>query len=126
MNDLSTIQPVARKIAITHPASGDETGLVLHLQSMSSPEVKAVQRRTMEQALKQGRRKVDLEKAEQNRIELLATAVIGWDWNGDASWGGEKLTFTKANVRKVLGASWLRDQIDAELGDEAAFFRGDD
>lgn len=120
--DLSSVKPVDRRVDIKHPVTREDTGLVFVLKPYSDPSVKAVQRRLANTRLRNGR-KITAEQLEDAKLEVLCAAVSGWEWNGEATFGGEKLEFNAANVRKVLkSVDWIREQVDEELGDDAAFF----
>lgn len=115
--DLSSIRPAAIEVAITHPGTGEDTGLVLKLISPKDPAA-APARRTFQDRL-QRKGKAD----EADTINFTAALVTGWDWGGESDWKGEKLPFTLTNVKAVVAESWVRAQIDERIGDNAAFFQ---
>lgn len=121
--DLSTITPSTLKVEIRHPGTGEPTGLVIECVSLQSEQVKRVQRSITDKVLRSRTRKLSAEQIEENAVEVLAAAVVGWEWRDGATWaGGKTLDFSPANVRVVVGVDWLRKQIDEALGDESAFF----
>lgn len=122
--DLSAIKATTTRVEITHPKTAEPTGLVLHLRPLSHPDVKAVQRKFTNENLKHNRLKLSAEKLEANKIEALIAAIEAWEWNGEASWNGEKPALTPEAARAVLKVDWIRSQADDALGDEAAFFQG--
>ena len=120
--DLSAIKPATQKVEIIHPGSSQATGLVIEVTSAESDPVKRVSRRHLDMMIRNRGRKMTADKAEEHMIEKLAAAVVGWEWEGDAAWGGKKLEFTPGNVSLVLGTEWIRRQIDEVVSDEAGFF----
>ena len=121
--DLSAITPSTIKVEIKHPGTGAPTGLVIECASLESEPVKRVQRAITDKVLRSRNRKPTAEQIEENAVEVIAAAVVGWEWKDGATWeGGKKLDFSLANVRTVVSVPWLRQQLDEALGDEAAFF----
>ncbi len=79
------------KLEMLHPHTGEPTGLILTLGSAEAPA-----------------------------DDLPLDAVSGWEWQGDANWGGVKLPFTPENLKAVLGvfAEQIREAVtvrDAEF-----------
>lgn len=124
MTDISTIVAAARTVDIKHPASGEPVGLKVTLQPDSDPKVKAARRRWLNERLQRGNSKVTAEKLEAQALAVIEAAVTAWDWEGDLTFRGEKPEFNAANLRKVLKElPWVQNQIEAEFGDDAAFFQ---
>lgn len=120
--DLSAIKPATQKVEIIHPGSARPTGLVIEVTSAESDAVKRVVRRHIDFMIRGRGRKMSADKAEEHMIEKLAAAVVAWEWNGDAAWGGKKLECTPENVSLVLGTEWIRRQVGEVVEDEAGFF----
>lgn len=122
MTDISSIVAAPRVVDIKHPASGAPIGLKVTLLPASDDKVQAAQRKLLNDRL-QRFEKPSAEKMEQSKLLLLEAAVSDWRWEGELTFEGSKPAFTAANLRKVMTKlTWVRDQIDAELGNEAAFF----
>lgn len=122
--DISSISAASSSVSIRHPSTAEPIGLTITLRPATSPEVKQVQRRITNDALK-SRGKVTAEKVEANRLDVLVAATEGWTWESDTTWDGEKPEANVENVRKVYKrAPWIKDQVDEALSDDAAFFRG--
>lgn len=120
--DLSDISAHSRTLEIKHPATGNPTGLVLELVPMEDDRVKAVRRKYQNKAMRGG---LSVEDLEEQTFELLAAAIIGWTWNGDLTWNGEKPKYSTAKVIDVLKSKngpFIIRQVDKALGDEAGFF----
>lgn len=122
--DLSTISPITREIKILHPKTDQPTGLVIHLLPPSNKKVKAARDLAIQENIQAARRRITQSDAdkEASAIKQLAPAVESWEWTGDAQFRGEKPAFNDANLCAVLKIEWIRNQIDKELGDDAAFF----
>lgn len=121
--DILSIQPSTIKIDIKHPATAAPIGLVIECVSLEDDRVKTVERSIKNRALRGGRNTVTAEMIEGNTIEILAAAVVGWEWADGLTLGDLKNPpLNKANAAKVMAVSWIAKQVDTALGDEAAFF----
>ena len=120
--DLSAIKPVTIDVRIQHPGTGVETGLVIKIASRQSEAVKTVTRRHLDKHIARRGKKMTIDDLETQNTEILTAAVTGWEWNGDASWGGKKLELTPENVAEILAVEWIRRQIEEATADEADFF----
>lgn len=121
--DILAIQPSTITVDIKHPATGSPIGLSVECTSLEDDRVKAVERAIKNRALRGGRNTVTAEKIDDNTIELLTAAIVGWEWADGLTLGDLKNPpLTKINVGKMLAVSWIAKQIDTALGDEAAFF----
>lgn len=121
--DLSTIETRERRVSLTHPATGEPLGLHVTLRPTDHEEVEKVRRRNLNKRLASRNSRITAEQAEAQAKDVLIAAVADWEWDEGASFNGEQLECTEENVRKVLSVKPIRDQIDQELGDEAAFFQ---
>lgn len=129
--DLSNLKPEARTVEIKHPRTDEPIGIRVTLLPDSDPKVKAVRRKRMDANLASRRNKFTAAQLEAFTTDLLVAAIAGWEWYGKGDDGngltfkGAKPEFTDENVRAVVKElDWFRDQLNAELGDDAAFFRG--
>lgn len=123
--DLASVEASDRVFSVRHPATNEPLGLSIRLRPQSSPEVKAVSRRLLDEGLKSRGKGITAVKVESNTLDKLVAATAELIWSGTTNWRGEKLETTSANVRRLYKeAPWIREQVEEELGDEAAFFRG--
>lgn len=126
--DLSSITASQNTVEIRHPKTQEPIGLSITLRPATCDQVQAVKRKVTNENLRMRGKSLTAEKLEANGIEMLVAAIETWTWGKDvsgeeASWGGEKLEPTPANIRKVLReAPWIKSQVDDAFGDEAAFF----
>ena len=124
MTDLADIYQPTTTFDIVHPATREPVGVTVELFSPESPEVKAVNRRLRERALRSGRGGVNYDQIESGALDTLAAAVKSWSWADGMTWHGEVPTNDAAFIRKVLGSpegAFIRAQIDAKLASEADF-----
>ena len=121
--DILSLNPNNITVHLKHPATGAFLGVAVELRSMESDEVKAVERQLKNKALRGGRNTVTAEKIDDNAIALLSAAIASWSFTDGAHLEGDKNPpCTEENKRKLLAISIIAKQIDAALGDEAAFF----
>lgn len=126
--DILAIKPNTITVEIKHPYTGKATGLSVECVSLESDEVKAVERQIKNAAIRSGRNTMTAEKLEQNTVALLSAAIVGWTWGVDADGvqshlgGDEAPRLSAENKGKLLSVPWIAKQIDAALGDDAAFF----
>lgn len=121
--DISSIVATERSVHIKHPATGEPIGLVITLRPDTDPVVVEARRRFLNDRLAK-RGKITAEKLEQQQNAVLIAAISGWTWEGDVTFEGAKPDFNPVNLAKVLKKlPWMREQIDEELGDNAAFFQ---
>lgn len=129
--DIGKVAPTNVFHKVRHPGTGEFVGLTVELRSINSDEVKKIQRTVTDQRLKLSAKgkTFTAEQVEANRFRLLVAVVAGWEWSADANgepgtWNGEALVFTSANVKIILSADWLADQLDEALGVERDFYKG--
>lgn len=121
--DILAIQPTTITVDIKHPATGASIGLQIECVSLEDDRVKAVERAIKNKALRGGRNVMTAERIEDNTVDLLTAAIVGWIWADGLSLGDLKSPpLSKANVGKALALPWLAKQVDTALGDEAGFF----
>lgn len=128
MTDLNTIRAEDRSVNLLHPKTDDELGLVFHLRSPDSDEVKAVEREWQNHRLhpKRQKRPLTVEEAESFQDKRIIAAVKGWDWEDEnLNIGGERPEFSPKVLREWLkgGApKFVRNFLVDETEDLASFF----
>lgn len=137
--DLSKIKPTSRTIEIRHPATGKNIGLRWQLVSLDDERLAKLRRTITDKRLHLEARgkSFKAEDIEANRMSILTTASIGWEWynptgkKGDAGFdpeaqavfNGEIPEFNLRNVKDVLTElTWIGDQINESLGETESFF----
>lgn len=124
--DLANIKPVERIIDIVHPSTGEKIGVSVTVLSINDEKMAASKRRIQNKKLELDRRgkTFKADDLEENEMELLTTAITGWNWEGDVDFHGEKPAFNEKNVKAVLKElTWFKQQIMEAVGDEKAFFQ---
>lgn len=122
--DISSITAAERVVDIKHPSSAEPIGLRITILPESDQRVVAVRRKFLNERLQRGH-KVTAEKLAAQQTSIICAAVSGWDWQGELNFHGEKPEFSEQALRQVMAElSWIKDQLDNELGDEAAFYQG--
>ena len=111
------------EVAIFHPATRADTGIVFKLAGIDSDVYqkasREAQRRRLQVLARGGQMKLTPEELEAESLALLVSCVLGWD--GVES-EGAALPCTAENVKKVFEACpWIKDQVDAAIGDRALF-----
>lgn len=121
--DILSLIPSTITVDLKHPGTGAPLGIKLELRSMDSDEVKAVERGLRNKAMKSGRNGISAEKVDDNTAAILAATIVSWTFCGDAELGGDKKpACNEANKKKLVSVPPIAKQIDAAIGDEAAFF----
>ena len=123
--DLANIKPVERIIDIVHPSTGEKIGVSVSVLSINDEKMASIKRRIQNKRLELERRgkSFKADDLEENEMELLVTAVTGWNWEGDVDFHGEKPAFNEKNIKAVFTElTWFKQQIMEAIGDEKAFF----
>lgn len=119
--DISEIKEVEQEVHILAPRTRVKTGLVIIVNSVQCDAVQEIVRKRNDALL--NRQTVD---AEEHSLNILVAAVVGWRWDGDATFEGAKLEFNSDNVRRVLnskaGKTFIRSQLSSVIADTDRFF----
>lgn len=132
-----------RAVALLHPVTQMPIGIRLFVLGSDSKEFKRIQREQEAVRLekqKKSRRGLYLatpEETEANSLNLLVGLTTGWEEDVIDDKGqvtavrgeielneGEFVPFSPDAVRRIysdLGFTWIREQIDAEIGDRRDF-----
>lgn len=126
--DLESIVPAPRKVPLQHPATEDEVGLTFTLKPATDPDVMAAEREWQNARLAKRKQTLTAEALDAYRLKVLLTAVEGWEFtNPEFTIGGEQPEFSPGRLKKILTQPkfrWIRNWLDAELGNEGSFFEG--
>lgn len=116
--DLSTLIPVERTVEVLHPKTREPTGLKLTLAHESDPRVMEATRKIFDEARTKG-------DVDPNRGRKLTMAhVVGWEWSGEATFNGEKPTFSPEALANVCEVPPVASAIFKAIGDDAGFYEG--
>ena len=120
------------EVSIYNPATNEDLGLFITVLGKDFDEFQKVsraqQKRRMDKLTKGGFRgaNIPLESIEQDAIDLLASLTKGWKQEDKApiTLDGEELACTKENAVAVYERfPWIKEQIDAAIGDRANFIK---
>lgn len=123
--DLADLKPCERIIDILHPANGEEIGIKVNILSINDSKMNKIKKRIQTKKLEYERRNksFNLEDIEENEMDLIITAITGWDW-GTNLFHGVVPEFNENNVKDVLKElPWFKQQIVEAIGDEKSFFQ---
>lgn len=119
--DISEIKEIEQEVHILAPRTRVKTGLVFIVNSVQCDAVQEIVRKRNDALL--NRQSVD---AEEHSLNILVAAVVGWRWDGDATFEGAKLDYSVENVRRVLnskaGKTFIRSQLSSVIADTDRFF----
>lgn len=119
-------------VEILHPTKNIPLGITFFVRGTDSSAFREItrkhQNRRMEKAKKKrGQLSMTAEELEAESIDTLVACTAGWktgDKNHIELVDGEYLDCTPENARRLYsdpGFSWLREQIDNEIGDRSNF-----
>lgn len=79
-----------------------------------------IQRKRMAKMVKRGRKSIDYTSSDEETCEMLATCTVGWSGVGNED--GDLEFSQEAAYELYLEQIWIREQVDAFIGDRANFF----
>lgn len=118
--DLSTLIAMeTTKVEVLHPVTKKPTGMSVTLAGPAADAYQSAKLRLVQENMGEA----NAEKIGQKMVELLAACVVGWEGFVEH---GQALACTPENVLRLLttrGYYWLKDQLEAALGDVARFIK---
>jgi len=125
--DTTKISNEGFDVELYHPATNVGLGIVIRVLGRDSDEFRKVSnaqiKRRTERFNRGGFRQpaITPEELEQNTIEILAACTVGWS---GVVVDGKEIPFSKDNAKMLYTRfPWIREQIDAAIGDRANFMR---
>lgn len=113
-------------LTLLHPTTGVATDIRIQLAGLDSARYREHERKISNRRLKQSLRRggprqvVTKEELDAEAIDLLATCTLAWE---NIVENGEPLECTAENARRVYTEyPWIREQVDAFVGDRSNFF----
>lgn len=100
-------------LELRHPDTDEPIGVTFKIRSMDSEEVKAVQRKIIDEIYerRQSNKQPKAKETLINELRKAVACVASWDW-GKNKYKGSVPQFTEENVRKVLDEqSWIFIQV---------------
>lgn len=149
LNTATKSEGVVFDLELLHPQTEEPTGLFVKLVSNQTEEYRRTQVELTNDVLKRsfeaqrkgkGAKPPTVDEGERRTVKLLVTATVGWyelqrsDKPGVADkmieglpFGDERLMFSKDEAERIFGNpgyEWVRNQVDAAVGDLANFMKG--
>ena len=107
------------KLHIIHPATNEETGIMITLVGADSVEWKTAMRSIRTRSLQNGKRKISDEEAESMPFEMLAAVTLDWDGVEE---NGKPIKFSKEEALRIYKTvPVIAEQVDKFVGDRANF-----
>lgn len=116
---------------LEHPATGDVIGtedkpVRIKLLGTDSKawrnKNREFQRKRIAKLKRNKSRDIDYSASEEETSDMLAACTIGWEGIEE---NGEAMEFSQETAERLyLEMGWIREQVDAFVGDRANFFPG--
>lgn len=121
MDLLSLLPSDNAAIQLKHPVSkADLDGMTISVSGHDSATFKNAIKERAKAQMSRKTTDVDFTANDKEAVELLAKCTTGWTGITE---GGKELQFTVANAIYIYTKyNWIREQIDAAIGDRANFF----
>ena len=121
--ELNDIKRNTVDLAVVHPETGQETGLVLTLRSPNDPEVRKLAETSIERQRARARRQKPFSVAEEQReaIKINAACVVAIQW-GEVTMGGEQPDCAPEVAERLLSRDFILQQVAEQLQIDADFF----
>ncbi len=123
--DLSSLDVVAAaetgaEIEILHPVTGKELGITITIVGADSERYRKNLRSLANSRLnRKARKTASLEEAEEDGLELLAKATLGWK---GVVVDGAEIPFSPLEAKKLYKRfPWIKEQVDAAIADRRTF-----
>lgn len=123
--ELNDIQRSTVDLEILHPTTGEATGLVLTLRSLSDPEMRKMTEASLEKQRASARRgkAYTVQQELREDVRLKAACVTGIAW-GDAKIDGEQPAYSPEVAEKLLQRDFIFKQVSEQLQADSDFFTG--
>lgn len=109
------------ELELTHPTTGEPLGAFIMVVGTDSETYNKARRKMTDKRLKRKLSKLTMEDVERENIEMLASCTKGWR---GVVINKEEVPYTFANACTLYTEyPWIREQVDAFMGDRANFLR---
>jgi len=121
MDLLSLLPSDNAAIQLKHPVSKvDLEGVTISVSGHDSATFKNAIKERAKAQMSRKSAEIDFSTNDKEAIELLAKCTVGWSGITE---GSKELPFTFANAVYIYTKyNWIREQIDAAIGDRSNFF----
>ena len=120
--DLAAIKPIEKEHNITHPATGEPTGLILNIACVHDERVKSSVREANDWALSIGNEMTKVQEEEYDN-RLAAAYIVGCRFEGDAVWNGKTPEFSKKLALEFTSSPVIKDQLRRETNKIRDFYK---
>lgn len=128
MTDLANLDAIVKNqeegidLPVKHPVTGEPIGITLRVLGYESDKVRSLQRRQINQRLKNQRKRLTAEEIEGNGRAVQVAAVVGWSFADGVTLDGSVPEFNEKGVEALLKRfPFIARQID-EIADDASAF----
>jgi len=132
--DLADIKPIEKRYNVEHPATGEETGMILTLACAHDERVKEAIRAVNDEILKAGK---DMPEADQRRLDdaFAACYVVGLEFtdvvkevDGEevaekATWNGKTPKYSDKLAREICAIPAIKEQVLFEVRRTKDFYK---
>lgn len=119
-------QSESAEVEINHPTKGKVATFTVLSRDSAVMQKAGLESSTKRMAKLQrgGRLKITAEEIQEEALDMLTTATIGWKWAKEYA-DDPKLEFSSANVRAIYanpGYAFIRKAVDEAMGNDELFF----
>ena len=120
--DLASIKPIEKRYNVQHPATGEETGMILVLACAHDDRVKKAVRAVNDEILKAGK---DMTPEQEKKLDdaLAAAYIVGVEFTGDAVWNGKTPDYSDGLAREICAIPALKEQVLFEIRRTKDFYQ---
>lgn len=129
LNDFAGGDEIVIEIKNDNPKKANEDiGLRISILNPESEKLNALRRKHADDNVRtflENPKASVSEVTEAQQLELVAEAIVGWEWHSGATFGGQALAFNKENVMKVLKEAkhkFVYSQVLRAFTDKSRFF----
>lgn len=120
--DLATIKPIEKELNIVHPATGEETGLILTIVCAQDSRYQENVRDVNDWALTIGK-DVTKDHEREFRLRMESCHIVGFRFEGDAVWNGETPKYSRDVALEMIKQPVVRDQVWLEANKIKDFYK---
>ena len=120
-SDLTSLQESGTEVPITHPASGEPLGIIMHVVGPDSKRQKAMTSAIIGERADLRLRKISAARLEDESIRVAATSIVGWS---GVTENGKEIEYSPSAALGLLTRyPFIREQISSYAGDRANFLK---
>ena len=109
--DIAQLKPIEIEHEVTHPGTGEGTGLFLQIACIHDSRVKSGIRAATDQNLADADEEKSPEKDEQYDNEVAAAYIVGFRFEGEATWNGETPEYSRKIAIEMASNPVIKQQL---------------